>query len=84
MDRIDQFIKDLSEQIVSNETTNLYYGDSRESNIRRENLRHYLSKMLKIKPTKLLLGEAPGYKGCGITGVPFSSERIFNENKFFH
>jgi len=39
--------------------------------------------MTEIKPTKLLLGEAPGYKGCGITGIAFSSERILTENEFF-
>lgn len=81
--KIDQFIKKLSEQIVSDETTNLYYGNSIESEIRRENLRLYLNKMTEIKPTKLLLGEAPGYKGCGITGIAFSSERILTENEFF-
>lgn len=83
MKKIDQFIQKLAEQIVSDETTNLYFGNSRESEIRRENLRLYLNKMTEIKPTKLLLGEAPGYKGCGITGIAFSSERILTENEFF-
>ena len=83
MNKIDYFIKKLSEQIVSEETTNLYSGNSRESEIRRENLRLYLNKMIDIKPTKLLLGEAPGYKGCGITGIAFTSERILKENDFY-
>ena len=83
MNKIDNFIKKLSEQIVTDETTNLYYGNSIKSNIRRENLRLYLNKMIEIKPTKLLLGEAPGYKGCGITGIAFSSERVLTENVFY-
>ncbi len=83
MTRIDSYISRLSDQTVSEETTNLYAGNSIESKIRRENLRLYLNKMIEIKPTKLLLGEAPGYKGCGITGVPFSSERVLSENEFY-
>jgi hypothetical protein len=83
MTSINQFIKKLSVQMVSEETTNIYYGNSTASNIRRANLRRYLHKMKKLKPTLLLLGEAPGYKGCGITGIPFSSERILTENAFF-
>lgn len=81
--KIDLFIKKLSEQIVSNETTNLYLGNSIESKIRKENLRLYLNKMFVLQPKKLILGEAPGYKGCGITGIAFSSERVLCENDFF-
>ncbi len=83
MNKIDNFIKKLSEEIVSEETTNLYIGNSVESKIRRENLRLYLNKMFEIKPTNLLLGEAPGYKGCGITGIAFTSERVLTENEFY-
>ncbi len=83
LNKIDNFINKISKQIVSEETTNLYFGNTKESEIRRENLRLYLNKMLQIKPTKLLLGEAPGYKGCGITGIAFSSERVLTENQFY-
>ena len=83
MNKIDNFIKKLSEEIVSKETTNLYSGNSKGTKIRRKNLRLYLNKMFEIKPTKLLLGEAPGYKGCGITGIAFSSECVLTENEFY-
>ena len=83
MNKITDFIKKLSEQKVSKETTNLYKGNSIETEIRRENLSLYLNKMVEIKPTNLLLGEAPGYKGCGITGIAFTSERILTQNDFF-
>lgn len=44
--------------------------------IRRENLRLYLDYMQVGRPWLLLVGEAPGYRGCRLTGVPFTSEAI--------
>jgi len=41
--------------------------------IRRINLRKYLESHPK-KPKVLLVGEAPGYRGCRFSGVPFTSE----------
>lgn len=80
---IDQFITSLKNEVVSAEATNLYRGVSKAARLRRENLSLYLHKMYSLKPSILLLGEAPGYKGCGITGVPFTSERILKEHPFF-
>ncbi len=62
---------------------NPYHGASKEAVIRRMNLRRYLLKMLGLRPEILLVGEAPGYKGCGITGIPFTSERVLATNSFF-
>ncbi|WP_428353461.1 uracil-DNA glycosylase [Methyloprofundus sp.] len=43
-----------------------------------ENLKLYLEAMLKLDGKRILLvGEAPGYKGCKITGIPFTSGKIF-------
>ncbi|MBN1311743.1 MAG: uracil-DNA glycosylase [Anaerolineae bacterium] len=44
--------------------------------IRRENLLHYLVDMEKRRPHMLLLFEAPGYRGCALSGIPVTSERI--------
>jgi len=83
MIKIELFIKNLTEYIESSDSTNLYGGNSRESQIRRKNLKLYLEKMKKLNPSFLLLGEAPGYKGCRLTGIPFSSEKILATNDFF-
>ncbi len=44
---------------------------------RLQNLRAYLQQALDCDGRRILLiGEAPGYRGCFLTGVPFSSERL--------
>lgn len=62
----------------------LYLGFSEVAinEIQRNNLYLYLSEMIKIKPTIMLLGEAPGYLGCKLTGIPFTDENILQSNKF--
>lgn len=44
------------------------------------NLRHYFEYMLDYGGKRVLLvGEAPGHRGCRITGIPFTSGRAFQE-----
>ena len=83
MTDIEKFINYLSSFSNLIDSTNLYKGDQIESSIRKENVIRYLTKMKKINSTTLLLGEAPGYKGCRLTGIQFTSEKILKENYFF-
>jgi len=41
--------------------------------------RQRLLAHLSIQPTHVLIGEASGYQGCRITGIPFTSERLIIE-----
>ncbi|MBR3319880.1 uracil-DNA glycosylase [Candidatus Saccharibacteria bacterium] len=69
---IDEFIQELTEYKSSDTVFNMYSGDSAAAKKCRENLRKYLEQH---KNTQILLvGEAPGYKGCAKTGVPFTSD----------
>jgi uracil-DNA glycosylase len=43
---------------------------------RRRNLEIYLLEMLHLRPKVLLVGEAPGFRGMRITGVPFTNRTI--------
>lgn len=41
--------------------------------IRRGNLRNYLQSFSE-RPSAVVIGEAPGWRGCRFSGVPFTSE----------
>lgn len=53
----------------------LYDGHSARGHLRRQNLIRYLQLMAETKPQYMLVGEAPGYRGTTVTGVPFMSCR---------
>jgi hypothetical protein len=50
--------------------------DDPAASIRRANLIRYLTDMSRLRPDVLLLAEAPGYRGCALSGIPITSERI--------
>jgi hypothetical protein len=50
--------------------------DDPGASIRRANLLRYLADMQSRQPRILLLFEAPGYRGCALSGIPVTSERI--------
>lgn len=52
---------------------NLEIDFSNADEIRRENLRNYLRSFPK-RPSVIVIGEAPGWRGCRFSGVPFTSE----------
>lgn len=62
---------------------NMYAGDGDESKNIVGNVKLYLKRMLKENPAYLIVGEAPGYKGCRHSGVPFTSERNLLQTDFF-
>jgi uracil-DNA glycosylase len=50
-----------------------FYRDGEGAARRRDRLERYLAE--RVGATLLLLGEAPGYRGARISGIPFTSER---------
>ncbi|WP_198545828.1 uracil-DNA glycosylase [Actinacidiphila yeochonensis] len=51
------------------------YGPEPEGRLRERNLRRYHALMAGIGPRVALVGEAPGYRGHVVSGVPFTSMR---------
>jgi len=73
MSPVDKLIYELQQQPNSPTVTNPYLSLDIANN-----LHVYLNCMLKIEGKRILLvGEAPGYKGCRITGIPFASSGVF-------
>lgn len=73
---ISNFIKHLSRFKPGPNVFNQYSGRTLNNRIRKENLKIYLEKMLMVKPKYLIIGEAVGYQGGRLTGVPLSSEDL--------
>ncbi len=74
------FVEELANTKVTPNVYNQYSYEYHENSIRRDNLLIYLKQMYKLKPKILLVGEAPGYRGCRLTGVPFTSEHLLMNN----
>lgn len=82
-----EFVAYLTEiETPDSSSVNFYRQDYRKSGdsvITSNNLLLYLKKMQVINPTILLVGEAPGYKGCKLSGIPFTSEYQILHEEFF-
>lgn len=80
MKGLSQFVEELAAMEVTQNVFNQYSYQLEENSIRRENLLIYLNQMYQLRPKVLLVGEAPGYRGCRLTGVPFTSEHLLMHN----
>lgn len=76
---IERFVTRLSRFSPPPNCINPWRGRSAAAKLRKSNLTAYFNQMAAFSPTMLLVGEAPGYRGCGLTGIPFTSERILVE-----
>ena len=76
--KLEVFIKKLIDYSNSDKVDNQYKNE-----LQRNNLINYFNNMYHSKPSVLLVGEAPGYKGCRLTGIPFTSEYIISTHKEF-
>jgi uracil-DNA glycosylase family 4 len=68
---VDRFVSDLADARIGG--TFNQYADGKRAALLRERLRRYL--LSRADATLLLVGEAPGYRGARVSGIPFTSER---------
>lgn len=76
---ISAFMAQLATAVSTPTCTNPYEWKRPFSPERRHNLSLYLHWMVQQKPQHLLIGEAPGYRGCRLTGIPFVSPAVLAE-----
>lgn len=77
--RLPQFIHQLATATPPPLCENPYAYERPFARQRRHNLQTYLSWMARQKPNLLLVGEAPGYRGCRLTGIPFTSPHVLHQ-----
>jgi uracil-DNA glycosylase len=69
-------VRQLAAAAVPPHCANPYSRQVAANACRRHNLRRYLASLAQQKPHYLLVGEAPGYRGCRISGIPFVSPQL--------
>ena len=77
--QIEGLVDRLAREDTAADTFNEYAYDVAHNDIRRANLRLYLRHMSGLMPDAMLVMEAPGYRGCRLTGVPVTSRKILLE-----
>ncbi len=75
---IESFVEQLAVTKAGPNSHDFFDFTSPENAGRRRNLELYLQEMLEREPKVLLLGEAPGFRGMRITGVPFTNTTILH------
>jgi uracil-DNA glycosylase len=70
----DHFLASLIRRAPSSTVSNPYAGEWGEA--RLENLQRYLTAVAGLGASLALIGEAPGYRGCAVTGIPFTSRKL--------
>ncbi|BCW80100.1 uracil-DNA glycosylase [Arthrobacter sp. NicSoilC5] len=73
---IAAFVEQLAVVDTGAAANNFFNHAVPENALRRHNLELYLQEMLERRPKVLLVGEAPGFRGMRITGVPFTNRVI--------
>jgi uracil-DNA glycosylase len=73
---IGAFVERVADAPGGPNSTNMFDGSHPGDDVRRRNLVRYLEQLAERRPTTLLVGEAPGYRGMRITGVPFTNAVI--------
>jgi uracil-DNA glycosylase len=76
MSQINEFMQCLQQAKPPHHCVNPYRAGSAANAARCHNLQLYLADLQQRHPTHLLIGEAPGYRGCRLSGVPFVSPFI--------
>ena len=73
---IHAFVERVADAAAGPNSANMFDHADPSNAVRRRNLTRYLEQLADRGATTLLVGEAPGYRGMRITGVPFTNTAI--------
>ena len=76
VDSIEAFVERVADAAAAPNSANMFDRSDPANALRRRNLTRYLEQLAERGATTLLVGEAPGYRGMRITGVPFTNTAI--------
>ncbi|WP_297209384.1 MULTISPECIES: uracil-DNA glycosylase [Thermodesulfovibrio] len=68
-------LQGLLDSLSRRKSSNTVFNQYQDKNI-LNNLRLYLEYLIKNNSKILLIGEAPGYRGCRLTGIPLTSGKV--------
>lgn len=71
-------LTNLLASLNERDSSETVFNPYRDLNI-LNNLEAYFKYLLRNNADVLLVGEAPGYKGCRLTGIPFTSGAVIKE-----
>lgn len=71
-----KFVDELASVPSTRSFLNFYSTDRPTNSVRCHNLALYFEDLYEYRPEILLVGEAPGYRGTKVTGVPFADVPI--------
>ncbi|MCH8028922.1 MAG: hypothetical protein IH874_03190 [Candidatus Dadabacteria bacterium] len=70
-------LKSLISSLAKRQSTDCVFNPYRQGFI-RNNVRVYFDYLLRTRPEVMLVGEAPGWRGACLTGIPFTSGQVLN------
>lgn len=73
-------LETLLESLSERESSEIVFNQYQDEGI-RNNLRLYLGYLIRNRPDILMIGEAPGYRGCRLTGIPFTSGVVIKNSR---
>jgi uracil-DNA glycosylase len=76
---LEKFVEKLAQTSAPINSYNQYAQGNPYNDIRRTNLLQYLRDMAERKPSLMFVMEAPGYRGCRLTGIPVMSRKLLLE-----
>lgn len=75
-------INNLIHSLIEIPSTDVYFNQYQSELLRENFLKFYNAVLAQVGPKILIIGEAPGYKGCRKCGIPFNSWRVMSDD--FH